>query len=170
MILRIVKEPHAILRHKANRVDQVTPEIKKLAANMIETMYAAEGVGLAANQVGSPLNLFVANPGNKRGEELILLNAVITHRAGEETSPEGCLSLPGISSPVTRAAEVTLTGMTLLNEKVTLQAKGFLAKIFQHEIDHLEGRLYPERLPAAEGKHLLAKYQKLAETLRRVDL
>ncbi len=170
MILPIVKEPHDILRHKADRVEKVTPEIRRLAADMIETMYAAEGVGLAANQIGSPLHLFVANPIDKRGEELVLLNAVITNRSGEHQSPEGCLSLPGVSAPVTRAAEVTVTGMELNGGTVMLKAKGFLAKIFQHEIDHLEGRLYPDRLPSAEGKRLFEKYRKLAETLRRVDL
>lgn len=170
MILPIVKEPHDILRHKADRVEKITPEIRRLAADMIETMYAAEGVGLAANQIGSPLHLFVANPVDKRGEELVLLNAVVTHRSGEHQSPEGCLSLPGVSAPVTRAAEVTVTGMELNGDTVTLKAKGFLAKIFQHEIDHLEGRLYPDRLPPAEGKRLFEKYRKLAETLRRVDL
>lgn len=170
MILPIVKDPHDILRHKADRVEKITPEIRRLAADMIETMYAAEGVGLAANQIGSPLHLFVANPGDRKGNELVVFNGSIIGRSGEHQSPEGCLSLPGVSAAVTRAAEVTVAGMDLHGGKMTLEAKGFLAKIFQHEIDHLEGRLYPDRLPPAEGKRLFEKYRKLAETLRRVDL
>lgn len=170
MILPIVKEPNDILRHKADRVEKITPEIRQLVSNMIETMYVAEGVGLAANQVGSPLHLFVANPGDRKGAEIVVFNGSIISRSGEHQSPEGCLSLPGVSAPVTRAAEVVVTGMDLNGGKMTLEAKGFLAKIFQHEIDHLEGRLYPDRLPSAEGKRLFEKYRKLADTLRRIDL
>lgn len=170
MILPIVKEPHNILRHKADRVEKITLEIRRLVSDMIETMYAAEGVGLAANQVGSPLHLFVANPGDRKGNELIVFNGSIIDRKGKHESPEGCLSLPGVSAPVTRAAEVIVTGMDLNGGKMTLEAKGFLAKIFQHEIDHLEGHLYPDRLAPTEGKRLFEKYRKLAETLRRVDL
>lgn len=170
MILPIVKEPDPILHRKAAPVGEPTPEIQKLIDDMIDTMHAAEGVGLAANQVGSPLNILVASPDSHRGGELILLNAVITQRRGTHASPEGCLSVPGVSSEVPRAAEVTVAGCDRRNQPCTLRATGLLAKILQHEVDHLQGRLYPDRLKPGERKPLLQKYRKIHETLRKIDL
>jgi len=170
MIRPIVKEPDAILRRKATPVAELTPEIERLIDDMIETMHAAEGVGLAANQIGSPLNILVASPDAKPGRELVWINAAVTHRKGNHTSPEGCLSVPGISSPVERATEITMTGKDRQGRIQTLKAEGLLAKILQHEVDHLQGHLYLDRLKPGEKEPLLQKYRKLSETLRKIDL
>ena len=170
MIRPIVKEPDSILHRKATPIGEITLEIQRLIDDMIETMHVAEGVGLAANQIGSPLDILVASPDADRGKELVLVNAVITQRKGKHSSPEGCLSVPGISSPVERAAEVTVTARDRRGRPCTLQAAGLLAKILQHEVDHLQGHLYLDRLKTGEQESLLKKYRKLQDTLRKIDL
>lgn len=170
MILPIVKEPRPILHKKAVPVSKITPEIRKLIVDMIETMHAAEGVGLAANQVDSPLNILIVSPDGKRGKELVLLNAILTERRGRHRSPEGCLSLPGVSSEVTRSAEVTATGLDREGKPVTVHAKGLLAKILQHEVDHLTGKLYVARLLPWERVEVVGRYKKLVEELKNVRL
>ena len=162
MILPIVKEPNLILHQRAIRVTQMTPEIKKLVADMIETMHAAPGVGLAANQVGSPLDILVASADGEKGKELVLFNAVITERKGKALCPEGCLSVPGVSSKVTRATEVIATGFAPTMEPVQVEATGLMAQILQHETDHLQGHLYVERLSYWKRKRLLKTYQGLS--------
>ena len=161
MILPIVKEPNPILHQKALPVIKLTPEIKKLIADMVESMHAAEGVGLAANQVGSRWDILVASADGKKGEELLLINAVITKRTGKALCPEGCLSLPGVSSKVNRATEVIATGLDASLRPVTVEATELMAQILQHETDHLQGHLYVDRLSYWSRKRLLSKYQKL---------
>ena len=116
------------------------------------------------------LNILVASPDAKPGRELVWINAAVTHRKGNHTSPEGCLSVPGISSPVERATEITMTGKDRQGRIQTLKAEGLLAKILQHEVDHLQGHLYLDRLKPGEKEPLLQKYRKLSETLRKIDL
>lgn len=161
MILPIVKEPNPILHQKATPVTELTPEIKKLIADMIKTMHAAEGVGLAANQVGSRWNILVTigNPENPKGKELVLINAVIQERRGQALCPEGCLSVPGVSSKLSRATEVVASGLDASLQPVTVEATGLMAQILQHETDHLQGHLYLERLSFWKRKRLLQKYQ-----------
>ena len=161
MILPIVKEPNPILHQKALPVKAVTPEIEKLIADMTETMHVAEGVGLAANQVGSRLNILIASADGRKGEELVLINAVIAERKGKALCPEGCLSVPGVSSKVSRATEVVATGMDIALRQVTVEATGLMAQILQHETDHLQGHLYVDRLSFWKKKRLLQKYREL---------
>ena len=161
MVLPVVKEPNAILHQKALTVTAITPEIKKLIDDMIETMYVAQGVGLAANQVGSRWNILVASSAGKKGEELVLINASITSRSGRELKPEGCLSVPGVSGKVERATEVTASGLNVDLKPVTVQATGLMAHILQHETDHLAGHLYIERLSFWSKKRLLHRYAEL---------
>ena len=160
MILPLVLEPQPILRRKATPVATITAEIQKLIDDMIETMYAAPGVGLAANQVSSPLDLFVASPDGKQGKEIVLINAVLSDRRGRHRSPEGCLSLPGISAEVTRTTQVTASGLDRRGRPVKISADGLLAKIFQHETDHLSGKLYIDHLTPWKRFDLLEKYKK----------
>ncbi len=162
MILPIVKEPNSILHQKAIPVTKMTAEIKKLIADMIETMHAAPGVGLAANQVGSPLDIFVASADGEKGKELVLLNAVILEKTGKALCPEGCLSVPGVSSKVHRATEVVAEGLAPTLEPVTVEATGLMAQILQHETDHLQGHLYVEHLSYWKRKRILQKYQGLS--------
>lgn len=161
MILPIVKEPNAILHQKAKPVKELTPDLKQLIADMIETMHAAPGVGLAANQVGSSWDILVASADGKKGEELVLINASIVSLKGEDLMPEGCLSVPGVSSKVKRATEVVAKGLDLKMKPVMIQATGLMAQILQHETDHLAGHLYVERLSYWSKKRLLKKYAEL---------
>ena len=161
MILPIVREPNPILHQKALPVTQMTVEIKKLIADMIETMHAAPGVGLAANQVGSRLNLLVASADGEKGKELVLFNAVVKRQTGKALCPEGCLSVPGVSSKVHRATEVVVEALAPTMQAVRMEAEGLMAQILQHETDHLQGRLYVERLSFWKKKRLLLKYQGL---------
>lgn len=170
MLASILREPDPLLHRKAKPVLEVTPDIRRFIGTMIETMHAAEGVGLAANQIGSDLAILVASPDGKNGNELVLINPRILKRSGHNRFPEGCLSLPGISSEVSRSAQVTVSGLNQKGEPVTLQADGLPAKILQHEVDHLEGRLFPDRLGFWQRRGLLRKYMKLAATLQQVKV
>ena len=161
MILPIVREPNPILHQKAIPVTKMTAEIKKLIADMIETMHAAPGVGLAANQVGSRLNLLVASADGEKGKELVLLNAVVKKQKGKALCPEGCLSVPGVSSKVHRATEVIVEALAPTMEQVIVEATELMAQILQHETDHLQGHLYVERLSYWKKKRLLSKYESL---------
>lgn len=142
-ILEIVKYPNPILSKKSKAVAKVTPEIKKLIKDMLETMYKAPGVGLAAPQVGRSVRLIVLDVGQG---PIALINPKITAKHGEQTLVEGCLSLPGIEAPVKRASNVTITGVNEKGEKVTYEAEGMLATVFQHEIDHLDGIVCIDRV------------------------
>lgn len=158
MVTPIVKEPNPILHQKAVAVRKITEEIRRLIASMVETMHAAQGVGLAANQVGSPLNILVASPDGKRGNELVLLNGRITEAHGQIASPEGCLSVPGVSAEVVRASEVTAEGLDREGKAIRIRAAGLMARILQHEIDHLAGHLYLDRLNLFQRQELLRQY------------
>lgn len=170
MIRPILKEPHPLLHQKAVTVTEITEEIRRLIDAMIETMHAAQGVGLAANQVGSSWNILVASPDGQPGKEMVFLNAVLTERRGRSATAEGCLSLPGISSSVTRAHGVTARGLDRRARPVTLQADGLLAKILQHEVDHLQGHLFIDRLRFWSRRRLLKTYHQLSEALSRVTV
>jgi len=166
----IVKEPNPLLHQKAKPVGRITEEILRLIETMIETMHAARGVGLAANQIGSARAILVANPDGGRGKELVLINPSIVKLEGQETSPEGCLSLPGISSDVTRAARITVSGLDRTGKRITLKADKLLAKILQHEVDHLNGRLFVDRVGRWKRQGLLKEYASVSQTLRRVKI
>ncbi len=170
MVLPIVKEPQPILRQRAAPVGEVTAEVRKLIDDMIETMHAVEGVGLAANQVGSPLNILIASPDGQRGKEIVFLNARITGRSGRHRSPEGCLSLPGVSAEVTRSTEVTAEGLDREGRVFTVTATALLAKILQHETDHLSGKLYVDHLTPWKRSDIMAKYRSISSALRDVQL
>jgi peptide deformylase len=132
------------LRQKAGRVERVTDLHKRLAADMLDTMREAPGVGLAGPQVGVLERIFVWEVGDEHG---VVLNPEITERSTEtEIAEEGCLSLPGIYYPVERSARVRVVGSDLDGGEVLLEAEGLLARVCQHEIDHLDGVLFVDRL------------------------
>ncbi len=169
MLRKIVKEPNPVLHRRAIPVGQVTTEIDQLIDDMIETMHAAEGVGLAANQVGSSLDLLVACP-EGRGSEIVLLNARLFDPSGRIRSQEGCLSVPGVSAEVSRYAAVTAQGINRKGEPVTLKAQDLLAKILQHEEDHLQGHLFFDRLPFWERRKVVRQYRFLEKTLSQIPM
>ena len=139
-------EPHAVLRARTQPVTDFSQALRTLAQDLIDTMYAHDGIGLAAPQVGHVLQLFVVNPSQERGRELIVVNPVLEATRGRVTIKEGCLSLPNVWERVRRAARVRVTGQDVSGRPLTLEADGLLAIVLQHECDHLEGRLFIDRL------------------------
>lgn len=148
MALRsIVVVPHQILSSQAEPVADIDDQIRKLAADMIDTMYKAPGIGLAANQVGELLQLIVydivypyAEPKKKKKSPVCLLNPTIHATEGEEIREEGCLSVPEFQIEIKRPACVQVEGIDLDGKPVRIEAEGLLARVLQHEIDHLHGR------------------------------
>lgn len=169
-ILTIRHAPDPVLSAPTRPISIVTPEIRRLAQDMIDTMYAASGVGLSANQVGHPLQLFVASVDQVRGREIVLINPEIVSRRGRLRLEEGCLSLPGIMAIVTRAAQVRVRGLTLDGRSCELDGQELLARIFQHEIDHLHGLLFVNRLAWWRRTRLMRRYQRQQRELARVTL
>ena len=144
-VLKMRRYGDPALRRRAEPVGPVTPELRKLASDMIDTMYDEAGIGLAAPQVGVSLRLMVV--GDERGRDpRPLINPVIAEQGGEVTAEEGCLSLPGIFAEVTRAEWVRLDAHDLDGEPVSIRARGLQARVFQHELDHLDGILFIDRL------------------------
>jgi len=139
-------DPHPVLRRAAQPIDTFTNDVRRLARDMIETMYANEGIGLAAPQVGEGIQLLVANPSHRRGQELVVTNPVLAATRGKAAVIEGCLSLPHIWERVVRAAHVRLTGQDMWGKPLTLETEGLLAIVLQHEVDHLQGRLFIDRV------------------------
>jgi peptide deformylase len=142
MLLNIRKNGDPVLRMKSDEVGKIDEEIEELVENMFETMYSANGVGLAAPQVGISKRMIVVDTGDL---PIALINPVILERSGEDTSVEGCLSVPGVQGEVTRAERVCVKGMTLDGKEHEFCAEGLLARAFQHEIDHLDGILFIDK-------------------------
>ena len=148
MLLEILKYPDPTLALKAAAIPEITPEIRQLAADMAESMYANQGVGLAAPQVGRAIRLVVIDLSGpeKREALLTLVNPVITTRAGEQEDEEGCLSVRDYRANVKRAATVTVAATDLDGNPFCLEADGLLAVCLQHEIDHLDGVLFIDHI------------------------
>jgi peptide deformylase len=147
--IRVVPEP--VLREKAKRVKNIDGSIRKLAGDMIETMHAAPGVGLAAPQVGVPLQVIVIGmPGEK---EIILINPEIVRKSGERLVTEGCLSVPGYFGEIKRAQRVTAKGRNLSGKEIRIKAEELMAQALEHEIDHLNGVLYIDHLESTDKLH-----------------
>src|SRR4051812_2931986 len=174
----IVKYGHPVLRAKGKRITQVDDEIRTLASDMLETMHAANGVGLAAQQVGEALQLTVLDisevedrPSTLKlnGKEvdpptvmpLVLLNPELTLDVATEVGPEGCLSFPEINGDIDRAVTVFAKAETLEGEKLELEASGLLARALQHEVDHLNGILFIDRMSSAAKASLGSRLKRL---------
>ncbi len=144
--IRVVPDP--ILRQKAKRVRTINSSIQRLIANMIETMHAAPGVGLAAPQVGILLRVIVIGlPGQ---EDIALINPAIVRRKGERLVNEGCLSVPGYVGEIKRAVSATVKGRDQNGKEIRIKANELLAQVLEHEIDHLNGVLYLEHLESMD--------------------
>lgn len=156
MSLQIVPYPHPALRHRSKPIKRVDRKLRELAQEMLDLMYEASGVGLAANQVSLPLRMFVANPSGVRGEgeEFVLLNPEIQRPKGNEVDREGCLSLPEIFGPVKRPKQIRLSGYDLQGNLIERTVDGFLARILQHEYDHLNGVLFFDRMSEEAAREL----------------
>ena len=156
-LLRVLKFPDKILATKTEDLSTITDADQRLVDDMIETMYVEEGVGLAANQVGVLKQIFVASVDQVRGNELVFFNPRIVRKEGVIKEFEGCLSVPEFYEPVKRAKKVLMRAMTLDGKTVEVKAEGLLSRIFQHEIDHLNGFIFVDRLGLFKSKRIKKK-------------
>jgi len=161
-LLKVVTYPNKVLHKKAEPVKKMDSEIRRLARDMIETMFHEDGVGLAAPQVNVSKRLIVYAPTARRGEETALINPEII-KFSDETEPgvEGCLSLPSITGEVQRAKKIEFRAMDLRGKVFQDTASGFAARVLQHEIDHLNGVLLIDRLDFNQREILLGNHQRL---------
>lgn len=163
MIRSIVKYGEGVLHRPADAVDEITDDIQLLVDDMIETMYAASGVGLAAPQIGVPQRVFVVDPSLGRREDglIVMINPTVLERDGVQTHPEGCLSVPGFEAPVARPARIVIQGLNRDGESHEVEGTELLARAFQHEIDHLDGSLFLNRLRGIKRDLILRRIKKL---------
>jgi len=140
----IVKEPDPVLHEVAKPVPKMTPNIVKLLDDMTDTMYDAQGVGLAAPQIGILKRVIVMDCGEEHGGLIQLVNPEIVSMEGEQLGPEGCLSIPGLMGDVKRAKTCTVKGLNRDGEEITVTGSDLLARCIQHEVDHLNGVLFTE--------------------------
>jgi peptide deformylase len=147
--LRIILYPHPTLFRPSKPLKRVDAELHKIVAEMFDLMYQHRGCGLAANQVDLPYRLFVVNESGDpqlKDQEMVFLNPVLSKLKGQAEAEEGCLSLPGINAPVKRPERVTVSAYNLSGQLVNFEATGLMARIVQHETDHLDGVLFIDRL------------------------
>ena len=159
-LLKILQYPDVRLHKVARPIAQVTDATRTLISSMAETMYAAPGVGLAATQVDVHEQLFVADISELHDELRVFINPKIIASSGEEQSEEGCLSVPGIYESVTRFEKVTVQALNERGESFTIAADGFLAVCIQHEMDHLQGKVFVEHLSQLKQTRIRAKLKK----------
>jgi peptide deformylase len=164
MIRPIVKYGHNVLHRPAERVDALTPELQVLIDDMIDTMYAAPGVGLAAPQVGIGIRLFVVDVSmGRRAEDLhVFVNPEFVEREGMQLEEEGCLSVPGFTATVARPTRVVLKGTDRHGTEQIVEGRNLLARAMQHEIDHLDGTLFVNRLRGIKRDMIVRKIHKLS--------
>lgn len=165
MKLEIAHYPHPALRHVSKNLKRVDAELRDMVAQMLELMYQHEGVGLAANQVDLPYRLFVANPSGdsqNKEDERVFINPLLRAGKGQDEAEEGCLSIPGVLGPVVRKEKVTIEAYDLAGEAFCGELEGLFARIVQHEVDHLDGKLFIDRLSpgkAAELREQLEEFE-----------
>lgn len=147
--LHIVTYPHPALSRPSKPLARIDAELRQIVRQMFDLMYAARGVGLAANQVNLPYRLFIMNltadPSHPE-EERVFINPVLSRPRGSEEAEEGCLSLPGVYAPVRRPAQISIDAYNLEGEEVFARLEGMAARVVQHETDHLDGILFIDRL------------------------
>lgn len=160
--LEILKFPDPRLRQKAKPIERVDDAIRRLADDMLETMYDAPGIGLAATQVGVAKQLIVIDVSEERNQPLVLINPEIVNAEGEETMEEGCLSVPGFYETVKRAERVEVRALDRDGNPLELNLDGLLAVCVQHEIDHLHGKLFVDYLSKLKRERIRKKLLKEA--------
>ena len=163
MIRPILRYGDRSLATPASAVTRFDADLRRLIDDMVETMYAAPGIGLAATQIGVPLRVFVIDlsVGKKNGELLTVVNPEFVERDGMQIEEEGCLSVPGFNASVVRPARVVVKGQDADGRECHLEGTGLLARAFQHEMDHLDGRLFVDRLRGVKRDMIVRKIAKL---------
>ena len=170
--LQIVPYPHPTLRHKSKPVRRVDAELVRKVREMFGLMYEHNGIGLAANQVDLPLRLFIVNLSAKpdEGEEFVFINPVLSKPKGNEESEEGCLSFPALYGLVTRPKLITVHAYNLRGEEIRANLNGMLARVVQHEYDHLDGVLFVDRMTStarAKTQPVLDEFELSFRSLRQ---
>ncbi len=141
-VYQVVTMPDPILRQKAQTVENISAGVLRVLDNMRDTMYAADGIGLAAPQIGISKRMIVIDPGEQLYE---MINPEIIYKEGEQTAREGCLSVPDMVGWLNRAQKIRVKGLNRSGENIEIEAEDLLARVFQHEIDHLDGILFPDK-------------------------
>lgn len=159
-ILEILHFPDTRLRNRAKPVETVDASVRKLVDDMFETMYAAPGIGLAATQVNDARRVIVIDISDDKDQPICLINPEILETAGEESMDEGCLSVPGVYETVTRADRIKVRALNRDGESIVLETEGLLAVCIQHEMDHLEGKLFIDYLSNLKRQRIRKKLVK----------
>ncbi|MBN2722775.1 MAG: peptide deformylase [Deltaproteobacteria bacterium] len=162
-ILPIVKYPEPVLMERSSEVDKITDDLRSFISDMEDTLYASEGVGLAAVQVNKPIRIFVIDPtfagGTEEDDTIIFINPEIIHTEGEVREEEGCLSFPGVFVPIKRFKKCTVKATDLNGNEFTMEGTGLLSRAFQHETDHLNGKLIIDHIGPLKKKLALRRLQ-----------
>lgn len=169
-MLRIVPYPHPALRFESRPVTNIDDSLRATVREMFALMYEANGIGLAANQVGIPLRFFILNltaDPEQPEEERVFINPEIVKRHSSEENEEGCLSLPGLYSKIRRARKIRVRGYDLEGNPIELEAEDLLGRAIQHEIDHLDGRLFIDLLGPLGRNGINAKVREIEAGYRR---
>lgn len=166
-ILEILHYPDPRLRNKAEPVTEVDAEVQLLVKDMFETMYDAPGIGLASIQVNVPKRVIVVDVSEEHDQPLCLINPEIIARDGEETMDEGCLSVPGFYETVQRAETIRVKALNEKGESFEMDADGLLAVCIQHEIDHLDGKLFVDYISPLKRNRIRKKLEKDSKTSGR---
>ena len=164
MIRPIIRYGADVLHQPARPVAEITADITQLIDDMVQTMYAAPGVGLAAPQIGVPLRIFVADVsiGRNPTDLITFINPEFVERDGMQLEEEGCLSVPGFNATLVRPSRAVVKGLNRHGEPQTVEGTGLLARCFQHEMDHLEGTLFVDRLRGLQKDLIVRKIKKLS--------
>ena len=166
MIRPILRYGERPLHETAADVTAFDDTLQRIVDDMIETMYAAPGIGLAATQIGVPLRVFVVDisVGRNAADLIVMVNPTFVARDGTQLEEEGCLSAPGFNATVLRPKHVVVKGLTRHNEEQTVEGTDLLARAFQHEMDHLDGVVFIDRLRGIKRDMMVRKIQKLKKT------
>jgi peptide deformylase len=166
MIRPILRYGDGVLHGPAAPVGDITPDIQQLIDDMVQTMYAAPGIGLAATQVGVPLRIFVADvsAGHNPADLIEFINPEIVEVDGTQYEDEGCLSVPGFNVTVARPARAIVKGLARDGREQVVEGTGLLARCFQHELDHLDGTLFVDRLRGLQKQLIVRRIKKLTRS------
>lgn len=170
--MEIVPHPHPALAQKSKPITRIDARLKKTIAKMFELMYEANGIGLAANQVGLPFRFFVINltaDPEKKEEEVVFINPEIIKRKGQVEDEEGCLSLPQVYGPVRRSEEIVVETFTLKGEGVRMTLNGLFSRAVQHELDHLDGVMFPDRMTEDDKAQIADEVEQFENHFRNLQ-
>ncbi|MEW6570157.1 MAG: peptide deformylase [Nitrospirota bacterium] len=162
-VLEIKKYPERVLKQKASPVEKIDENTLLLINNMIETMHLARGIGLAANQIGILKRICVIDLASRvdTGSLMVLINPLIVEKEGQVEAEEGCLSIPGYMATIKRAEKILVKGLNMQGRDIEIEGSGLLSRVLQHEIDHLDGFLFIDRMNPVRREFFKRRYKKM---------